>query len=195
MYPLHLNTFRTLKSLLPGLFVSLGGVAGLTACGGQDLFSEIPASVANVKAGEGVMNATVRLSGGGATPFVADEVVASVGPSARGRELVIYAQSSDLNETLAFVIDLSAAVFPGTVDLSQHGVLYVEPGAGLGGGDLTFDGLPSGALELEGFPQPGTSVTGRFTVTLPGYDPARTTDDVSVQIDGTFMAQVVAHPS
>ena len=190
---MHFRPF--MSTLVPRLVTGLSSLVALTGCGGQDLFSELPASVGEVKAGEGVLSASIRISGGASTPFVADEVVASVGPSPRGRELVIYAQSSDLNETLAFVIDLGVATFPGTVDLSQHGVLYVEPGAGLSGGDLTFDGLPSGVLELEGLPTPGASISGRFNVSLPGYDPSRGSDDVSVQLDGTFMTQVVAHPS
>lgn len=178
-----------MMSRLPFCAVSL--IVTLSGCAGADL----PSDSVSGHTSEPVLTATVRMMGAGTTDFVADEVVASVGSTARGRELVIYARSYDLNETMAFVIDLSQATFPGVVDLSQHGVLYVEPGLGIGGGDLTFDGQPSGILELDSNPTAGASIAGRFSVLLPGYDPARATEELSTQLEGTFLLQVMVHQS
>jgi len=160
----------------------------LVSCGGPELPLELPPARGN----DGMLTASVRIGGSSPTMFVADEVVASLSPSMRGRELVIYARSYDLDETLAFVIDLNTVTLPGVVDLSAHGVLYLEPGVGVGGGDLLFDGLPQGILELEGTPAPGSSVSGRFAFSVPGYDPVRPHDEFMAAIDGTFVLQVLA---
>jgi hypothetical protein len=171
----------------PAMFaLSLAAVL-LQGCGG----SEIPVETAPARGSDGVLTATVRIGGSASSMFVADEVVASIGRSERGRELVVYARSYDIGETLAFVVDLNTASFPGTVDLASHGVLYLEPGVGVGGGDLLFDGLPQGTLELEAVPTAGAGISGRFAVTLPGYDPARPSDEISATLEGTFVLQVV----
>lgn len=162
------------------------------ACGGPELEGEGGFTQSSVGPAP-VLGATVRLGSGAPTAFVADEVVASMGPaSGRGRELVIYARASDFGETLAFVIDLATASFPGGVDLSTQGVVYLEPGLGLGGSDLLFDGLPQGVLELDALPTPGALVSGSFAFTLPGADSGRGGEELAT-LEGTLSFQVAEH--
>lgn len=164
-----------------------------TACGTMELSPEELSDEAGLtRPTDSLFTANVRV-GESSSLFSADEMVASVASAPRGRELILYAASSVQNETVAFVIDLSNATLPGTLDLSQHGVIYLEPGMGSGGGDLTFDGQPLGYLELEGLPTPGATISGRFNLLLPGGDESRVAEEQFVQLDGAFVLQVAAH--
>lgn len=158
----------------------------VAGCGGPDPSAETEVDMDS----DGFLEATVRIADGDATRFSADEVVASLGSSVTERELVIFARSIDLSETLAFVIDLNKANVPGVVDLSAHGALYLEPGFGLGGADLIFDAEPQGRIELEGETEPGGTINGRFFVTVQGYDTARPQEGLYVSLEGTFVLPV-----
>ncbi len=166
--------------------VALFVIPCVWGCGTEDAPSQVPLRTDS----DGALSAIVRVGDGDPVPFVADEVVASLNPTDRERELVIYARTYDLSETLAFVIDLDNASVPGLVDLSAHGVLYLEPGFGLGGADLIFDGVPDGALELEGSPVPGGTLTGRFVVSVPGYDTARPSEELLAVLEGSLVIPV-----
>ncbi len=160
--------------------------AWISSCGQDEVSSEVPLRPDS----DGALSAVVRVADGDPVPFVADEVVASLNPSDKDRELVIYARSYDLSETLAFVIDLDTTNVPGVIDLSTQGVLYLEPGFGLGGADLIFDGEPDGMLELDGSPEPGATINGRFLVTIPGYDTARPAEEIMVTLEGSLIVPV-----
>ena len=176
---MNMQRYRRSVAILLVL-LSLGG------CGAE----EPPADESLRPDSEGALSALVRVGDTDPVPFVADEVVASLNPTDRERELVIYARTYDLSETLAFVVDLDNANVPGLVDLSNHGVLYLEPGFGLGGADLIFDGEPEGMLELDGTPAPGGTLTGRFVVTIPGYDTARPSEELLAVLEGSLVIPV-----
>lgn len=164
-----------------------------TACGTAELSpEELGEEAGPGRTSDSLFTANVRV-GDSSSLFIADEMAASVASAPRGRELVIYAASTVQNETLAFVLDLSSASLPGALDLSQHGVIYMEPGMGSAGADLTFDGQPLGYLELEGLPTPGATISGRFNFLLPGGDESRVAEEQFVQLDGSFVLQVAAH--
>lgn len=182
----YVRTATMFSRILTGLLLT---TVLLLGCGGEDPSSVRSESPSN----EGVLTASVRIADGEPNLFIADEVVASLTPSNRGRDLVIYARSYDLDETLALVIGMEhIPMNGGAIDLGRQGVLYLEPGLGIGGGDLLFDGAPVGVLEIEGVIAPDSVVSGRFSVMVPGYDTSRKGEELYATLEGTFVLTVLA---
>jgi len=171
--------------LSPGLFL----LASLSGCGGGGL-DTLDASIEPTAPPDELFQASVRIEDGPSTAFDADDIVAGVSDDGGNHELVLYARSLDSQATLAFVLDLSLGHVPGRFDLSEQGVLYLEQSAGVTGGDLRFDGSPEGYLDMGGELIPGTPLTGHFELTIPGFDSGRPDEEITANLEGSFVVQL-----
>lgn len=146
--------------------------------------------------GNGELQAIIELGESGGTPFLASDCIhAALYSQGTQTDLVIHA-GSDLSHdaerlTLAIVLDLADPDLPGTIDLSQHGVVLMELDRA-GETQLVLDEDPQGTAEILGTLEQGQEINGTFGLELTGVDELGLA--VTARIDGSFTVVIEPLP-
>jgi len=147
--------------------------------------------------GVGEVQAIIEIGEGGPMPFLDERGVQAVlFPGENGGQLVLHAGSDRDRDVYrlawAMVFELDDPQLPGAVDIERHTFVLMELDSA-GQAKLVIDGPSQGVVEVHGTFEPGSEVSGTFSLEIEGTDEMGT--PIIARLDGTFSAVIQVPPT